>query len=355
MTTASVRTAGRRETLSFDRMTLWGTGLSVAGLLIAAVSLHLRSPGVSPTLTVLLDLAVLVGMTLFALGVLGMLLGSRVWRTYIEAGLREVVLEPSYLETLSPEGRRDHLIDILKTEYGDRNLGLQGRMLRYCLDNVHKYLVHPYREDARIGIDVEVTDATTIKVTETLDYTSRQAGGKTQDRIVWEAPLNEVAAVLDFRIDLRWPRGHPEHGRKMKIGIEDVEIQRLADGSRRFEYALEDLGTFDGLRVRVESVCLAHSSSFHTWRITDPVRGADLEITHPPELDLQFIPYLLDHDSVALQRDKGFACARFDSWILPGSGFAWKLVPKYLPDEVQVGRQGADRPTLDDVIADSSD
>lgn len=352
MTTASVRPAARRENLSIDRMTLWGTGLSAAGLLIAAVSLHLRSFGSS---MVLLDLAVLVGMALFAMGVLGIFLGTRIWRSYIEAGLREVVLEPHYLETLSPEGLRDHLIEILKTAHGDRNLGLQGRMLRYCLDNVHKYLVHPYREDVRIGIDVEVADTATIRVTEKLDYTSRQAGGKAQDRIVWEALVNEIAAVLDFRIELRWPRGHPEHGRKLKVGMEDVEIRRLPDGSRRFEYALEDLGRLDGLRVRVETVCLAHSSCFHAWRFSDPARGVDLEIAYPSELDLQLLPYLLDRDTAVVQHDKGFACARFDSWILPGGGFAWKLVPRYLPDEVQVGGQGTARPTFEDVIADSSD
>ena len=90
MTTASVRPGARRENLSIDRMALWGSGLAVAGLLIAAVSLHLRSFGSSPIPVVLLDLAVLVGMTLFAMGVLGIFLGTKIWRSYIEAGLREV-------------------------------------------------------------------------------------------------------------------------------------------------------------------------------------------------------------------------------------------------------------------------
>jgi hypothetical protein len=359
MITATARPVERKAKIDFDPLTQWGIGLCTAGLLIAALSLSLTTSITTPSapspVRLLIDLSILAGMTLFALGVLGIVVGTKSWKSYFEAGLRDVILQHRYLKTLSPEGLRDHLIEILKEEHRDAEVGREGGLLRYCLDHIHKYLSHPYQENVAVRISIDSPGESMLRVTESLDYLCRQAGGKFQDRIVWQAASREVINVEDFRIELRWPKAPHSAARKVEIRLDDVDRERLPDGGCRFAYGLEDMDVVDGLRVRMDATYLVHASSFHNWSVSEPIHNLDLEISFPSDLDLQFLPYLLCHEAGEFRQDRGLACAQYESWVLPGSGFAWKLVPAYLPDEVQIGSHGTPLPTLEDVVADSAD
>lgn len=358
MITATAQPATRREKIEIGRIAQWGIGLGVAGLLIAALSLQLGVPAVPSQpapLRLLLDLLILVGMTLFALGVLGVILGRKSWKSYFEESLREVVLQPHYLKSLSPEGLRDHLIEIFKAEHGDEDIGREDRFLRYCLDHVHKYLSSPYRENLYVDIAVEAASPSTLKIRERIDYTCRQAAGGLPDSIEWQAASREVLSVEELKIGLRWPRGHPEARPKMSLGMEQIERETLPGGGLRFKQDLGGLGAVDGLLVCVEAAYLVSPSTFNTWRLTEPARQVDVTISYPMDLDLQYFPCMLTCEPDTCEPGRGSLSVRFDSWVLPGSGFAWKLVPAFLPESVRVGGRGDWEATLEDIVADGAD
>lgn len=355
MVTATARAVSSKGTLEMSRMTRWGIGLGATGFSIAALSAYLSFlaalPESSPARLVF-DLLSLTGMVLFALGLLGICLGMKSWKDYLEDILRDAMLRPQYLRTLSPEGLQAHHIEVLKVLCQDIEIDGQGRFLRYCLDHIHKYLAHPYRQDVQVEIKIQPAGPALLRVMETLKYTCRRAGHRTQDRVVWQANSKEVLSVEELKIELRWPRDHRDAGRKIVVGIGELHREDMPDGSHRYEHRLGRHGMIDGLAVNIQATYLVHPSCFNTWRSSDPSRGVDVWISYPPELELQFLPFVLDNEPGAQQHGRGSLDVRFTSWLMPGSGFAWKLLPADLPEEVQIESNATN---LEDILANAAE
>lgn len=355
MVTATAQAVASKGTLGRSRTTRWGIGLGMTGFLIAALSETLSFlaglPDFSPA-RLIFDLLSLTGMVLFALGLLGILLGMKSWKDYLADIQRDAVLGHGYLKSLSSEGLRAHHIEILKVICQDMEIDAQGRFLRYCLDRIHKYLAHPYHEDVQVQIKVQPAGPSLLRVVETLKYTSRRGGDRTQDCVVWQANSKEVLSVEELKIELRWPREHRDAGRKIVVGIGELHCEDMPDGSHRYEHRLGRHGMIDGLAVNIQATYLVHPSSFNTWRSSDPSRGVDVWISYPPELELQFLPFVLDDEPEAQQHARGLLAVRFTSWLMPGSGFAWKLLPTDLPEEVQIESNATD---LEDILANAAE
>ena len=358
MVTATTRSMSPGKKSEIGRIPQWGVGLTTGGVLVAAASVYLRSladPASPPPTFLLVDLLTLSGMTCFALGLLGIILGTRNWEEYLKTGLREIVLQPSYLDTLRPEGLRNHLIEILKAEHRDLEMDRECRFLRFCLDHVHKYLACPYRESVLGEISVELVDRSLLRVTERLSYTCRQAAGCIQNHVAWQADSREVLAVEDLRIELRWPKGKPGAVQKEVWELDDISCETLQDGSCRFEHDLSPYGTVDGLRIAVESTYLAHLSTSRTWRFPELSRDAELVISCPPECELQLRVFGLDYERDLVRPDRGLFYHRRESWILPGSGISWKLIQPGLPRTVMIGSLEDYGTTLEDLVANAAD
>jgi hypothetical protein len=355
MVTATAQVVASKGTLEMSRTTRWGIGLGTMGFLIAALSETLSFlaglPDSSPV-RLLFDLLSLTGMVLFALGLLGIFIGMKGWKDYLAEIQRDAVLEPGYLKSLSSEGLRAHHIEVLKMICQDMEIDGQGRFLRYCLDHIHKYLAHPYQQDVQVEIKVQPVDPSLLRVVETLKYTSRRGGDRIQDRVVWQANSKEVLSVEGLKVELRWPRDHKEAGRRIVVGLGDLRHEDMPDGSHRYEHRLGRSGMIDGLAVNVQATYLVHPSSFNTWRSSAPSRGVDVWISYPPELELQFLPFVLDNEPGAQQHGRGSLDVRFTSWLMPGSGFAWKLLAADLPEEVQIESNATE---LEDIIANAAE
>lgn len=347
--------------IEIGRRTLWGTGFVIAGLLLAALAVYLNflvdpsRPVGRSAAQLFFEMLILVGMAFFSMGLFSVILDLKSWKDYFEAGLRRIVLQPEYLKTLSPERLREHQVDIFKTYYSDSDIDHEGRFLRYCLEHIHRYLMQPYRERIYDKITVKPAGPSLFRVTDKLTYACRRIDGSIQSRVFWQANSREVLKMEDLRVQLRWPRGHKEADRRVILGIQDLTEKQLHDGSLLFEYDLSQHRQVDGLVVEAEATYLVHDASFNTWRMADPSRDVELRISYPTDLKIQFLPYLIDHDPDEVQDDPGLFIARFKSWIMPKSGFAWKLLPVDLPDKVQLGGEGTWAESLADVLDDAAD
>jgi len=360
MVTATVRAAvhENKGKIEISRTMLWGLTLSLVGLLTASISIYLSGLVEASSRSfphLLFDVLTLIGMAFFSMGIFSILLDTKGWKEYFEAGLKDIILQPEYLKTLSPEKLREHQIDILKTYYQDADIDREGRFLRYCLEHVHRYVVQPYRECIDDRIKVDLLDASLLRITDTLTYKCRRAGGGIQNRVFWQANSREVLVIEDLKMELRWPREPKEARRKINFDMTELVPKHKPDGSLYFEYDLSPHSQVDGLIVKIEAVYLVHQASFSTWRMSEPSRDVELSIDYPPEYELQFLSYLLDDEPDDQRHDRGFFYSRYRSWIMPKSGFVWKLLPRDLPSRVRSEGPASQLETMADILDDGGD
>ena len=74
----------------------------------------------------------------------------------------------------------------------------------------------------------------------------------------------------------------------------------------------------------------SEAAAFYTWRMMDPSEHVELSISYPTSLKMQFKPFLLEPQPTTTIDDPGFFQVVFDSWIMPRSGFAWKLLAPFI-------------------------
>jgi hypothetical protein len=174
---------------------------------------------------------------------------------------------------------------------------------------------------------VEVAGPSTLRIRDHLSYVCRKARGLIQERVAWQANSLEVLQIESLSLELLRPaEDGGGHRRIALLGIEDLVITKEADGSVTYEYDLGEWRHLDGLKVIFNASYTAETAAFYTWRMMDPSDNVELSISYPTSLKMQFKPFLLEPQPTATIDDPGFFQVVFDSWIMPRSGFAWKLL-----------------------------
>jgi hypothetical protein len=91
-------------------------------------------------------------------------------------------------------------------------------------------------------------------------------------------------------------------------------------------FSLERFRDFDGLKVTVVTRYLLAKDRFTSWTMTHPSKAFNFAISYPEQLTLVYES--LGNISISeldiVQRSGQFS-ARYDSWILPDSGFVYQF------------------------------
>lgn len=311
------------------KTTIWGgTFCAMAGIM-AMFAVYLNTvvrPADGSLGKASLDLLQFGATTLLSLGLVSMILDMKSWKEYFENGLINIMLRPDYLKTQSKEKLTEYQIEVFKKYYEREDIDQEGRFLRYCLGHIHKFITEPYREEIRENLLIEQESSDRMRVSETLRYICRTGEGGIQERLAWGA--NEETLQLEsLRFELHPPPGYP--GTFRKLAWDKGELETSLEGNLPVYWL--DLGPFrqvDKLRVKIQATYFVDARRFSTWRMIVPSRDVEVTIRYPEELRLQFIPFLLDSKPDHQKDDPGFYLTEFDSWIMPWSGFAWKLFPR---------------------------
>lgn len=321
------------------RITLSRASLCVVGLALAAGAAVLEDLAHPQDLTYgyfglkLLDA---VGVSLFIMGMLTLVLEMGHWKHYFEARLSGIVVGQEYLNELSPEALLRHQIKVFRSYYKDENLSERG-FVRYCLSKIHGYIVTPYREHVEDRLTVDFVNPSTLRIRDHLSYVCRKARGQIQERVAWQANSLEVLQLESLSLELLGPtESGGSYETIVLLDIKDLVKTEDDDGSVTYEYDLQKWRNLDGLKVHFEASYTAELSAFYTWRMMDPSEKVEFSISYPKTLNMQFKPFLLEPAPAATINDPGNFQVAFDSWIMPRSGFAWKLVPAELPKRVEV-------------------
>jgi hypothetical protein len=322
-------------------ITLSRIALCLAGIALAVGAAVLEDQFHPPDMTYgyfglkLLDAT---GVSLFIMGMLTLVLEMGHWRKYFEARLSGIVVGQEYLNDLSPEALLRHQIKVFRSYYHDEGLS-EGGFVRYCLSKIHGYIVTPYRDSVENHLTVEAAGPSTLRIRDHLSYVCRKARGRIQERVAWQANSLEVLQIESLSLELLRPAENGgDHQRIALLGIGDLERTEEADGSVTYGYSLREWRHLEGLEVIFNASYTAEPAAFYTWRMMDPSEHVELSISYPTSLKMQFKPFLLEPQPTATIDDPGFFQVVFDSWIMPRSGFAWKLLPAGIATKVGIAQ-----------------
>jgi hypothetical protein len=313
-----------------------GLFFSLAGLALAGTAIHMAAYQQREDLTVLrfaTDFMMFLATTFFSVGIVSFILDMKGWKEYFEMGLMRIVLRSEFLKKLNSGALKTYQVDVFKRVYDKDDIDQEGRFLRYCLDHIHDYIVQPYREEIRQILKLKPVSPDCLEVLETLRYICRAGRGGIQEHIKWETN-KETIDVQDISFELYPPK--KKGGRKPVVLNRDAITKNPPnpDGTISYEYKLDEYRQDDRLEVAIHVRYTVDAAKFCTWRMAFPSRCVDILIMHPPQFEIQFIPFLLDHQPDYVKINADSYSATFDSWIMPMSGFAWRLYPA---DNTQAG------------------
>jgi hypothetical protein len=306
----------------------------LVGMLFVAVSVILR-PVADPTTHLISEnyrLAAegleILGSTLIVASIFNVLIELKAWRTYFGERLSEIVMEHSYLKSLTPQKLRELQMSIVKTIYPEASIDIEGSFYRYLRQELEQYVSAPYRENVSVDMKYTLRDGKWF-VRDKVTYLCRKSGVTIQPLISWGPDSSaEFLSVTSLTIQVQYPYYHELRGTPETIFPSDGKSINDFPGYK-ISIPLDKYREIDQLVVTIVAEYEVRAERFQTWVMAHPTRNLDFTIRFPDDWEIQLEPILLDAEIMNRgEPEPGYTKVEYDSWVLPGSGLAWRLIPK---------------------------
>jgi hypothetical protein len=262
-----------------------------------------------------------VGIALLAIGALNILLETRDWRNYFAELLREIVVEQSYLNTLDKDKLTTLQTNVLKALFRDQLIDREGSFLNYFHSNLHRYIADPYREDVSSEISITERSAELWAYTDKVTYVCRKAAGSIQKYVNWKYEPNEYEEYDTLTIEIQFPYTHVEKGKRVTL------YEGKPTAGEELSVDLSNYANIDGLIVTAVEKSSVRKQDFQHWTMAHPTKNFSITITFPPDHSIQVKPLVLNPELLLVTERPGYYSAKYDSWMLPESGMAFRIKP----------------------------
>jgi hypothetical protein len=271
-----------------------------------------------------------IGMALIGLGLISCVVQTRAWREYFETRLREVVVKQSYLKSLAPLQLRDLLAGVFKALLNSPDIEKEGSFFNYFRQNLTSLLSEPYREDVSGEIVLMGDTDNTFKIFDRLSYVCRKGRDAIQEEVKMSCDENELLQVANLKIEIQYPRDHPEKGgQRNTIGMKKEFLERDTHNKIGFRESLADYKHIDGLIVTITSEDTVHKELFQYWQMSQATKNYDLTIRCPEKYHIQIKPLVLHPEMCQLTEKPGYVRLKYNCWTLPEAGaVAWRFIER---------------------------
>lgn len=262
----------------------------------------------------------MIAIAFVGFGFFGLMLDAKNWRDYFSERLKQVVIENDYLGSLDEETLKSLQIRVLKAQFKNPLIDKDGSFLNYFHTHLHKFISEPYREDVSVEMIITEVDGN-FSVLDKVNFICRSSGGRIQSNVKWKPDEGEFIKVSSIVI-----RAKESNTEKLI----DLCIKNSAgDLSEALENGLDvDLSSYkekDGLRIFIESIYTIDKSKFQYWQMAHPTKSSDIIIKYPDNLKMQFKALFIDDVDMIVTDQPGYLKIKYNSWLLPQSGIAWKI------------------------------
>ena len=192
---------------------------------------------------------------------------------------------------------------------------------------MNSYIAEPYREDATCEILWEGEEGDGIKIYDKISYVCRKSGAGIQKAVRWQPDPNEFLKVYSLDISIKYPYNHEKRGQIVSV-YSQADLSSKKCHEIQVNGSLEPYKDIDQLIVIVESHYVVHNERFQYWQMTHPTKNFEITITFPTDYSIQLKPLVLNEDLCQNTNKVGYAKVKYDSWMLPMSGLAWRICKK---------------------------
>lgn len=269
-------------------------------------------------------------------------------RTYFLERMKELVTEKAYLKSLSKEELKNLQISVIQAIFGNDEVAEKGNFLEFLDRNIYTYIDEPYRERVILEIRYEKKDENVFIAHDRLSYTCRMSDGEIVPAILWQNDPGEIEDIRELKITVRYPPGpsqqeHQDEKRREYIVGEskgsDFYIYAI-DGTPHSTSKVEDFkgkelrierGTcyhnVDHLKVIIDAVYEVRASQILYWSMLYPTKDFSLILRFPDSHVVQAATFIHNQHVGQVMEDTGYYSFSYDSWMIPQSGVAWRLIP----------------------------
>lgn len=332
---------------------IWGAFSVLGGLIALLGSLYLDELHHPTTYRIFLELLSHVGIALLLLGIVGIVLEFKNWRVYFEERLANIIQKKEFLRTLEPDQLRILLKDVFRAIYKvdefDRN-----SFHDFLASKIQNYVGDPYRENTRSVMTVDPPDADgSFTVLEDLRYTCRKVSAEKplQPEIQLKFDKTDLATRPEqYTITLCLPDKPPKgfcipedfkpfwNEKKHEIVFdsikEDDKKEKLKekllvsdDEQYGFTLSLEPFGSLEWLGVHQRVKYALKEERFLAWSSSYLSLGFEVIINYPAKVfTVQLEHFGMDEKNVTIVDHPGVYSLKYDSWLLPKSGVAYRCI-----------------------------
>jgi len=296
----------------------------------------------------LTDLAYQFGTAIIGVGIVAVILQFNDWKKYFQHRLKDVVIERSYLESLSDQELSKLQVDALKVKYKSTDIDKEGSFLDYLQKRIQDYICYPYRENIVTAMKVEedLENNDLFIVTDSISYLCRSNAGDIQEEIKWYYEPGEFYTVDDLSLNVRCPNEDKSSCNEScanKKTCEDGSIvmdfstlkqdkYKAPQGIEGFFIKISDiLKPRDMIRIEFNSIYRVEKGRIFSWAMTHPSRNISFTVIFPKGYDLnEFIGGLEPKEYTSRHSDNMYIFTH-NGWLLPRAGLAWTLNKKFSP------------------------
>jgi hypothetical protein len=267
-------------------------------------------------------------------------------RKYFLERMKELVLDQAYLGSLSEEELEKLQFNVHKAHFRNDDIAQEGGFLRFLYQDIYKYINVPYRERVTLEIRYDKRSENLFVAHDRLTYICRMSGGLIIPAILWSNDPGEIEEVQELRVQIKYPQDHSKRGEVETIGeLRDDKLFYYRDrggkmvakagsagkldlvGSELSINREESYENVDRLKVMVDAVYTFRANRFLYWLMSYPTKDFSLTLKFPDSHIVQAATFINNEHVGELTRERGYYSFSYNSWMIPQSGVAWRLIP----------------------------
>ena len=272
----------------------------------------------------------------------------KTWTDYFEERLAYTIRKKEFLRTLQERELKALLEEVFRAIYKVDDFGPDS-FLDFFTTRMQGYIGGSFRENIARMITVHPSIDDRCSVEEHLEYKCRKidSPSSTIQAIIKFTADEFDMSKLNYKITLRPPREtqnfelrskfppRQEDGsyifRKMDLNRLEGYVKDLSVPEKRhgFELSLKEFKDIDDLHVQVDFEYSIPTDRFFAWVMNYPSKEFETHINYPDEeFEILVETFGMNDDEVTITKQTGAYKLKYDSWLLPESGLAYRFIKR---------------------------
>ena len=262
-------------------------------------------------------------------------------RNYFLDRMKELVIERDYLKNLSGEELEKLQLNVIRANFRDDEIGDKGSFLDFLYRDIYSYIGKPYRERVTLEIRYEKMGEDFFIAHDRMTYICRMSGGEIVPAILWQNDPDEIEEIRELKIVARYPKGYGPEEDVLIANLDKCNFNvRQKDGNMQQsgtagdylgkEFRVrrgESYDNVDQLKIIIEAVYVVRTRHFHYWLMSYPTKDFSLILKFPDSYQSQAATFINNEHVGVLTQERGYYSFFYNSWMIPQSGVAWRLIP----------------------------